>query len=679
MSNRWEIYLDEFRKFIQQQNWQIVSEKEIEFARQLIVTDGSVRLPVNFYTSGKILTQGKPCDMRSSITEWANLIQSGLTSSPVPALEVVRQNRISKYLVLSENREKIRQVVLGLEGEVSERDVTGLAEVYRVENKLGGNRVTITQFDSGTLMVQGLSSVLFDGVCEILDQHLSQSLTERANRYLPRDDERNTVSAYLEQPEAENESAKWLLQQLDKEVLEFLYPNDNLTLLAAAGVRNAFEKTTEKLPDYFVVVMPFAKPFEGFFMRLAVHLGLTSEDVLAKKANEIEVGEWIIQIKDRLPDKKRYGEIATALEAAWSCRNKAVHSDAFHPINILTSFAEAEHEIGAILRAMARAYVVFVKEKLILLPPSPTKEGKSKAVQPADKVIAFDNVKRDEFGARLQYDGYPVSVQAVGRKHDWEIMTRPNLVVVAPREFPNRVIVSGLDAGSFCERYKAFLSSSDATRPETQRRMGVDESGKGDIFGPLVVASVVVDSNVESLLAKRGVKDSKELSDNVILELATLIRDNCPVEVLVLLPQEYNELYKQFNNLNRLLAWGHAQVITKLSAKEKVVKAISDQFGDDALLIEALKKEKCQTPLEQKTHAEADIAVAAASIIARSEFILAMQDYTVKSGLEIPLGASAVQVKEIGKQIFRRWGEKGLARIAKMHFKPVQEILTEAK
>ncbi len=211
MSNKWEFYLDEFRKFIQQKNWQIISEKEIEFARQLIVTDGSVRLPVNIYTSGKILTQGKPCDMKSAITEWANLIQSGLTSSPTPAPEALRSNRISKYLVLSENREKIRQVVLGLEGEVTEREVTGLAEVYRVENRLAGNRVTITQFDSGTLMVQGLAGVLFDNVCEVLDQHLTQTLTERANRFLPGDCERSTVSTYLENPEAENESAKWLL------------------------------------------------------------------------------------------------------------------------------------------------------------------------------------------------------------------------------------------------------------------------------------------------------------------------------------------------------------------------------------------------------------------------------------------------------------------------------------
>jgi ribonuclease HIII len=522
-------------------------------------------------------------------------------------------------------------------------------------------------------MVQGLSSALFDSICEALDRNLTQSLSERATRFLKGDNERNTVASYLEKPDAENEAVKWLLQHLDRRVVDFLYENDRRTLLAGAGVRNAFENSQEKLPDYSVVVMPFAKPFEGYLTRLAIHVGLTTEDILAEKANEIEVGEWIVEIKDRLPDKKRYGDIGTAIEAAWNCRNKAVHSDAFLPIAVLKSFADAEHEIGTILRAMARAHVVFVEENLQLLPPA--KERKSEPGKPAHKSLTLEVVDRDELGARLQYDGYPVIVQDEGRKNEWEIFSKPTLVVIAPREFPKRIIVSGNDAAAFCEKYRSLLI--DALAPASESTLGVDESGKGDIFGPLVVAGVVVSGDKQILLAKRGIRDSKELSDAVILELAQIVRDNCPVEVLVLLPQEYNDLYKQFGNLNHLLAWGHAQVITKLSARERVARVISDQFGDDALLIEALGKEGLPIPVEQRPHAESDIAVAAASIIARSEFVLAMRDYNDRSGLAIPLGASATQVKEIGKQIFRRWGEKGLQRIAKMHFKTVQEILME--
>ena len=202
--------------------------------------------------------------------------------------------------------------------------------------------------------------------------------------------------------------------------------------------------------------------------------------------------------------------------------------------------------------------------------------------------------------------------------------------------------------------------------------------GKGDLFGPLVVAGVVLTPDIEVTLARRGVRDSKTLSDTQILELARVIRANCPIEVLTLLPPNYNIAYEQHGrNLNRLLAWGHAQVITKLSQRMPVGKAISDQFGDESLLVEALADEGCQITLEQRPQAESDLAVAAASIIARAEFVTAMQDYTQKSGLEIPLGSSARQVKEIGKQIYRRWGRRGLERIAKMHFKTVQELISE--
>jgi len=597
MVEKWKSHLEEFRKFVQEKNWQIIEEKDIEHACQVTVNDGMVRLPVNFFHTGKIMPQGKPCETRTAITEWANLIQSGILVSTDSA--PISQNRISKYFVLPENFEKIREVIHSLPGEIVEKDVSGPADVYRIENRLDGNRVTVSQFNSGTLMVQGLSGVLFDNVCEILDIHLTQSLAERATRYLSGESERNTVTAYLEQPNAENESTQWLFQNIDKKVLSFLYENDQRTLLAAAGVRNAFQKSDGTLPDYSVVVMPFAKPFEGFLVKLAIHLELTTEDALAKKSDESVVGTWVNQIKERIPDPKRYGEIAAGLESAWKCRHKAIHSDAFFTLSVLRTFTEAEHEIITILRAMARAFVVFVEEGLRLLPP-PKKEKEIKTIAP----------------------------------------------------------ISTLDSKS---------------------KIGVDESGKGDLFGPLVVAGVITDPEIEILLVKRGVRDSKSLSDSTILELAPFIKEHCSVEVLILLPPEYNALYEQHGNLNRLLAWGHAQIISRLGKKQKVIKAISDQFGDESLVIDALKKENCEIILEQRHRAESDIAVAAASIIARAEFVLSMNDYTKKAGIDIPLGTSAAEVKNIGKQIYRQWGKPGLERIAKMHFKTIQEIMAETK
>jgi ribonuclease HIII len=239
-----------------------------------------------------------------------------------------------------------------------------------------------------------------------------------------------------------------------------------------------------------------------------------------------------------------------------------------------------------------------------------------------------------------------------------------------------RVIVTGQKAQEFCDKYRLLLTENVENN---NSKIGVDESGKGDLFGPLVVAGVIVNSETEMLLAKRGVRDSKSLSDSAIMELASFIEKNCVVEILILLPPEYNMLYEQHGNLNHLLAWGHAQVISKLSKKQNVAKAISDQFGDESLVINALKAENCEIVLEQRPRAESDIAVAAASIVARAGFVDSMNDYTAKAGIDIPLGTSAADVKSIGKQIYRRWGKQGLERIAKMHFKTIQEIMSETK
>jgi hypothetical protein len=364
--------------FLQEKGWAIFSQKDIGHSRQVIVTDGSTRLPVNFYHTGKIVVQGKPSEMKTTLTEWANRLQAELRSESVGA--PARQNRVAKYLVIPGNIDKIHDVVRRLPGEVIEKETGGPAEVYRVEARHEEHRVTITQYSSGTLMVQGLSSPYFDTVCEALDEHLTQSFSDRAGRFIVGKTQHTAVTVYLEQPEAENEALQWLLQQIDQSVLDFLYENDQRTLLAAAGVWNAFQKTNQPLPDYSVVVMPFAKAFEGFLISLAIHLELTTGNALKQRANKIEIGNWLDTIKSRLPDVKRYGEIHAALEDAWQCRHKALHSDFAHPWSTLKTLNEAEQEIATILRAMKRAHRVFVEQGVKLVSSSPPTE-----VQPQPK------------------------------------------------------------------------------------------------------------------------------------------------------------------------------------------------------------------------------------------------------------------------------------------------------
>jgi len=206
---------------------------------------------------------------------------------------------------------------------------------------------------------------------------------------------------------------------------------------------------------------------------------------------------------------------------------------------------------------------------------------------------------------------------------------------------------------------------------------GVDESGKGDFFGPLVIAGVFVDEETEPILRKLGVKDSKIIkSPKQIKAIAVKIRQAVgnKFSVIAVGPATYNRMYGDFNNLNKLLAWGHAKVIETLLEKAPECKdVLSDKFAAEHLIENALQERGRGIKLRQKTKAESDIAVAAASILARDRFLWAMEKLSEDAGLELPKGAG-VKVPQVGERIAREQGKEALENFAKLHFKTYKEI-----
>jgi ribonuclease HIII len=207
-------------------------------------------------------------------------------------------------------------------------------------------------------------------------------------------------------------------------------------------------------------------------------------------------------------------------------------------------------------------------------------------------------------------------------------------------------------------------------------RIGIDESGKGDYFGPLVIAAVFVDATTQGELALMQVRDSKKISDGRILELAPDIKTICPYSVIAIGPKKYNELYGKIRNLNRLLAWGHAKALENLLERVSCTRAIADQFGDERLILNALQEKGRTIILEQRTKAESDLAVAAASILARAEFLLRLKRLSDEVGTTLPKGASP-SVELAARMIVRKHGRERLGTVAKLHFKTTQTILAE--
>lgn len=203
--------------------------------------------------------------------------------------------------------------------------------------------------------------------------------------------------------------------------------------------------------------------------------------------------------------------------------------------------------------------------------------------------------------------------------------------------------------------------------------IGSDESGKGDFFGPLVVAAVMVDDKSTKILTESGIKDCKKVDDKNILKLAAVIKNNCEFSVITINPLKYNELYNKMNNLNQLLAWGHARAIENILEKKECTYALSDKFGDEKLIKNALMKKGKNIHLEQRCKAESDIAVAAASIIAREQFLKGMFEISSRYGLKIPKGASS-QVLEVAKIIAQKFSKDELKNAVKMHFKTYSQI-----
>lgn len=203
--------------------------------------------------------------------------------------------------------------------------------------------------------------------------------------------------------------------------------------------------------------------------------------------------------------------------------------------------------------------------------------------------------------------------------------------------------------------------------------IGVDESGKGDYFGPLVIAACFV--GPEHLAELDGVKDSKKLTDPMSKRLAARIKAVCPFSVIAIGPAKYNELYEKFRNLNKLLAWGHARAIENVLEMRPCDLVISDQFADPAGLKRQLFEKGQTIELRSMVRAESDIAVAAASILARAEFLYRLERLGEEMGIPLPKGASS-PVLATGRRVFQEHGIDGLRKVAKLHFKTTGQVTT---
>ena len=284
-----------------------------------------------------------------------------------------------------------------------------------------------------------------------------------------------------------------------------------------------------------------------------------------------------------------------------------------------------------------------------------------------------------------------------GRDRGWKFAERPYMLFFAESDKVNvsvyekgpKIVIAGKGTEEFITFLlepevlgEAKLGYEEVHAPEMfAPHFGIDESGKGDFFGPLVIAGCYTDREIARRFMDAGIQDSKRItSDKAIYSFANLIRTTprVAVKVIVLVPQRYNEMYASFKNLNRLLAWGHAAVIGELQRMQPdCPRALSDQFANPKLIKTALAKRNVTIQLDARTKAESDLAVAAASILAREAFISWMHRAGQEHHTTLPRGSSDPRVKIIARELIAAHGPAILGTLAKTHFKTAHEVAPE--
>ena len=477
---------------------------------------------------------------------------------------------------------------------------------YSAKLQHSGQELTLTQFHSGALLIQGIYSSLLGNLVDVIDRVKPLTIEERTLLFLP-------VEAQKELREEITRKTNSIDELLSKspdqheDWISFLFQNDFKTLATGDALFEILEQQSKKLPEYNFLVAIYSKVFEGFLIQLLINKEFFTFDQFYKDPDIADIGNVLRRKKlgKYIKDNRRHGYIIEKLISVWEgARCKEMHSDPAANMQILSfdSLNNAKDKIGEIKTCMKEAFEILVKYGL------------------TDADIAGSTSEQ-------------VEAVAVGL-------------------------------------------TSDSQKNDHNSYIGTDESGKGDYFGPLVIAGVFLDPKVEKQLISAGVRDSKKISDARIFEYAKMIRSYlAPTQysVVPIGPEKYNELYSKIGNLNKLLAWGHARVIENILSGISCDEAIADQFGDESFIQKALMSKGKKIKLIQMPKAEQFTAVAAASILARESFLIKLSELGKTFGIELLKGASP-EVENTARQIVKKIGFGALSKLVKLHFKTTEKI-----
>ena len=505
---------------------------------------------------------------------------------------------------ISESNQDLVQLKLEESFSIIKKDIKKNTIKYIFDITDRDDKITVTQFLSGKLLLQGMDSALVTKIREIINSVEPISNKEEALTYIPQKEQAKTKQV-IEQINGFDSYCDKARKVLSNDAYNYLAYIDKKQIVTAFGLLEAIKENAILLPLYNPVVYPVAKAFEGFILKMMIDKNAFTLEEYKNNPEIAEIGNWLRnhKFKKYIKDTRRDGYINNSLIAAWKgIRCEELHSDpARNPRSLdIITVEQAEAKIGAVCNAITSAYNIIIK------------------------------------------NGYTEEEMLAHKK-------------------------------TIEETTPAFKEL-----PVFDCHIGTDESGKGDYFGPLVIAGVCITKKQEELLATLGVRDSKSNSDHKNKELAKKIEEllgkTC-VSIVCISPERYNSLYDEIGrNLNKLLGWGHARVMENLLSDNLCENAIADQFGDESIIKSALLAKGKSLNLIQSPKAERDIGVAAASILARARFLNELERLGKILGVTLSKGVNST-VESIAKNIYENGGLEKLKQFVKLHFQTTKKII----
>lgn len=555
--------------------------------------------------------------------------------------------------------EKIKLYLSGIGARKEKPDIGHKDEVYSIDN------VKLTIFNSGKVLMQGKTSKksdeLYNEILLIIKKKQESEFKENIQEYFA---DSQDYSNFFEVVEDKENICNKGEEFLGKDLFHYLNINDQITLLDAIELYYFAKDKKIKFKNYAIIIRNFAIAFEGFLIKIFIDSNIISEeeyeqDVRTALGNKL--GNKMIM--EFIKNPARNEEVAISLEYVWkSHRNKNLHSDFIMP-KLIDTFEEAEQDVNEVKKTIIKCYELLDFDKMYINKFANCNGSES---------YEINGIQVEKALAKLVGEGFSIKQQ---KKACWSAQ-KENTVIVNINNVALKVIGPKRQIENYKNYFDEFRTGVQTGQADIEENaiIGTDESGKGDYYGPLVIAGVYADENMKKKLKELGVDDSKKLSDSHISLLASKIKEICKFyNVVVIGNQKYNELYSKLGNLNKLLAWGHARVIENILSRTECNIALSDQFGNPQLIKNALMNKGKNIHLEQRPKAEQNVVVAAASILARNEFVERIKDLSEKYNLEFTKGVSNKTI-EVGKAFVKQCGKENLSDVAKLHFKTTSEI-----